>query len=103
MEYIEHQARYDPVLKDHLSSGPKNAQYLAKEIHNELIYLCVDDIVEQIIVKQKKAEFYSIVCNETKDISCIEQASVVLRYINEDLKEPEERFIGFHPWMLLPL
>ena len=85
------------MLKDHLSSGPKNAQYLAKEIHNELIYLCADDIVEQIIVKQKKVEFYSIVCDETKDISCIEQASVVLRYINKDLKEPEERFIGFRP------
>ena len=44
---------------------------------------------------QKVAKYYALICYETKDISCVEQASLVLRYVSDD--KPTERFLGYKP------
>ena len=44
---------------------------------------------------EKVAKYYALICDETKDISCVEQASLVLRYVIDD--KPTERFMGYKP------
>ena len=78
IEFLHHQARYDPLLNEHLFSGARNAQYITKSTQNELISLCAEDIREQILNLQTAAKYYTLICDETKDISCVEQASIVL-------------------------
>ena len=97
IEFLHHQARYDPLLNEHLFSGARNAQYITKSTQNELISLCAEDIREQILNLQTAAKYYTLICDETKDISCVEQASIVLRYVTEDTCEPTERFMGYKP------
>ena len=95
IEFLHHQARYDPLLYEHLFSGDRNEQYITKSTQNELISLCAENIIEQILSMQKVAKYYALICDETKDISCVEQASLVLRYVIDD--KPTERFMGYKP------
>ena len=44
---------------------------------------------------QKVAKYYALICDETKDISCVEQACLVLRYVIDD--KPTKRFMGYKP------
>lgn len=37
LDICELLSRYDPVLKNHIDNGPKNAQYLSHQIQNEII------------------------------------------------------------------
>ena len=94
IEFLQHQARYDPLLNEHFFSGARNAQYITKSTQNELISLFAEDIREQILSLQTGAKYYTLICDETKDISCVEQASLVLRYVTEDTCVPPESFMG---------
>ena len=44
---------------------------------------------------RKLVEFYSIIADESRDISRIEQLSLCLRYVHPDDYSIEERFLGF--------
>ena len=59
----------DTVLKDHVESAKKNAVYRSKTIQNELIECCGDFIQEKLISEIKKAKFFTVLADETPDIS----------------------------------
>jgi Domain of unknown function (DUF4371)/hAT family C-terminal dimerisation region len=91
----------DQVLKNHLESGPKNALYISHQIQNELIQSCADVLKEQIICEVKRASVFSVLADETADISGVEQLSIGIRYLRRDegtkqLKLCEE-FLGYTP------
>lgn len=85
----------DLVLKTHIDGGKKNASYRSVDIQNQIISICGDVLKEEIINKVKKAEAYSVLADETADISGTEQLSIGLRYFNEETREVEEAFVGF--------
>lgn len=85
----------DSTLKDHLQTAPKNATFISKTTQNELIECCGDIIVEQIIKKVKKSQFFSLIADETRDASSTEQMTVCLRYLDIDLGQIKEMFVGF--------
>lgn len=62
----------DGILNKHLEYGPRNAQYTSPTIQNELIDLCGKHIQKQLVEKINKARGFSILCDETTDISGIE-------------------------------
>ena len=51
--------------------------------------------VIQIVEEIKRAEFYSIIADETRDISRMEQLSLCLRYVHPDDHSIKEQFFGF--------
>lgn len=85
----------DSQLKEHFEHAPKNASYRSPTIQNEIIDLCGTVIREQIVTMIKGACAYSILADETADISGKEQLSIGLRFFDEKANEIKEDFLGF--------
>ncbi|XP_025192657.1 52 kDa repressor of the inhibitor of the protein kinase-like [Melanaphis sacchari] len=85
----------DLTLKAHLENSAANAVYISPLIQNELIHICGTYIQTQLVTKIKQAGFFSILADETCDISRIEQMSLCVRYI-EDCRIRED-FLTFIP------
>lgn len=91
-EIVDLLARYDDVLKIHLLSGPKNAQYLSNRITNFVISQC-DDIK---IKSNFENSFISLMADETSDVGHCQQLSVVVCYFNQELNRPVETFVALN-------
>ncbi|XP_060845757.1 52 kDa repressor of the inhibitor of the protein kinase-like [Rhopalosiphum padi] len=87
----------DVDLRNHLEPAPKNATFVSKTIQNNLIDICGSIITDKLIKEVNECKFFSILCDETSDLSHIEQMSLSIRYV--DLKSCliKENFICFVP------
>lgn len=85
----------DERLRGHLDKCHKNAAYTSPKIQNELIALCGETIKDEIMNDVKKAKAYSIMADETADISGKEQLSLGLRFFDESQEKVREEFMGF--------
>ncbi|KAL4152914.1 hypothetical protein QTP88_000747 [Uroleucon formosanum] len=97
---IELIAKFDPVLKDHISRSAPTVEgakrkhtYLSHTIQDELITKVAEKVKFEIVSKIKKAKYYSILLDCTPDVS----HQVVIRFVNTEVAiiEIEERFICF--------
>ena len=71
----------DKILETHLKNAPKNATYISKTVQNELIELTGDHIRSSVVNEAKQAGLFSVMADETTDISNQEQMSLCLRYV----------------------
>jgi len=71
----------DNILKDHLKLCGKNATMISKTIQNEIINVLHQVITESIVKNIKKNVFFSIICDETTDVSTKEQLSFSVRCV----------------------
>ncbi|KAF0749388.1 zinc finger MYM-type protein 5-like [Aphis craccivora] len=91
-------SKYDHSLQNHfqLINEKKLAQhYLSHDIQNELIKLMSKKVIEEIIIKVKLVKYYAFMLDCTRDISRVEQMSIILRFCNTSTGDIEEHFIGF--------
>lgn len=72
----------------------KNALYTSPQIQNELINICGATIKDMIINDVKLAAAYSIMADETADISGKEQLSIGVRFFDDQKKIIREE-LGF--------
>ena len=69
-------------LANHFESCPKNSLYTSPQIQNEIIEIIGEFIQNKIISKIASSDsFYSILADETQDITAIEQLSLAVRYL----------------------
>lgn len=59
----------DKNLKKHVLNSSKNATYMSPIIQNEMIQTCSDILTEKVIDRISKAEYYSLLGDETMDVS----------------------------------
>ena len=85
----------DHILKDHTEKSAKNATYTSPQIQNEIIELCGDVIRDDISTDVKNACAYSLLADESSDISGKEQLSIGVRFFDEDKMMVREEFLGF--------
>lgn len=78
-----------------LTSNPRNAVYTSPEVQNTLLNVMGKRIRTTISAAVIKATFFSILADETKDLSKKEQISVVVRYVETDTCKIYERFLTF--------
>ena len=71
-------------LKNVIENVPKNATYRSKTIQNQIINVAADKVKSEIIGEIKKSKFFSILADETSDVSNKEQMSLVLRYLDSN-------------------
>ena len=86
-------ASHDKSLMQRLESNPGNASYLSPDIQNELLEIMSSIVKSQICQEVNQAGFFTLLCDETKDISKQEQIALVLRYVVE--ATVYERFVGY--------
>jgi hypothetical protein len=93
----------DQELQEHCYSSSKNATMISKTIQNEIISSIGDVIRSKIVAKIKKAKFYSLLADETTDVSMTAQLTICIRYVDELLENSaskplyvlQEDFLGF--------
>lgn len=87
----------DTVLKNHLETGPRNAQYTSIETEHEIIRICEEIIANDIVSKANASKCFSILADETCDISGDEQLSFGIRFPDfaKNRFIIREEFLGF--------
>ena len=84
----------DVALRDHLKEAGANATYISPETQNQLIGCCGEVIREKILARIIKSKFYSVLFDETTDLSHKSQMTVLIRFI--DGLELREDFLEFN-------
>ena len=89
----------DAALGKHLRMTSKNACYLSPQLRNEIISLSAKCVRDELLHEQIETKgFYTILADDTSDVSRVEQLSITIRLLS---KKPEmiikEIFIGFVP------
>ncbi|KAG8171727.1 hypothetical protein JTE90_022423 [Oedothorax gibbosus] len=85
----------DNDLKSHLSTCNDNASYISKSIQNDIIECIGVNLRSQIVENVKESKFFSIICDETTDVSRKEQLTFCVRYIDRRNCVTKEEFLGF--------
>lgn len=83
----------DHVLKNHLETSTARATYISGFTQNEIINCCSKVILDKICSEAKEAKQFSVIFDETTDISDISQLSLIIRYIFKN--QVNEKFLGF--------
>ncbi|KAK4873710.1 hypothetical protein RN001_013070 [Aquatica leii] len=85
----------DEVLASHIKNCGRNASYISKSTQNKIIACCGEVITDEIINKTKESKFFTIMADETTDLSVKEQLTICIRYFNTKEYKIEEDFIKF--------
>ena len=84
--FINWKPDFDTVFKDHLKTTHNSMNYLSSQIQSELVQCC--ELKRDRIVQNCKASgLYSIMADETSDVSVSGQLSLCIRYVDSDTCE----------------
>lgn len=84
----------DVQLKDHLTNCPKNASYHSPQMQNEIIDICAKLIQRKIVKQANDSGAFSILADETLDVSGKEQLSLCVRFVDPE-NNIHEDFLTF--------
>lgn len=88
--YLEELTEIDDNLKVKLQR--RYGHYLSPLYQNDFIRVFGDRVKKTIVDEVKMAKFFSILCDETKDLSRKEQLAVLVRYVHDGVIK--ERALG---------
>ena len=91
--FVRLHSRHIPLLQKRLQSCPKNATLLSHDYQNSMIAVLARKVMEYVVSEIKTAHYYTLIVDETKDISKKEQLTLVLRYVLNSCVY--ERFISY--------
>lgn len=95
---LEHAAKCDPILQEHLEQGKMNQQYTSKTIQNEIITVIADCLRENILAPLKHVKYFSIMADEVTDPHGNQEVlSLCLRFVDVTDRKPHVRevFLDF--------
>ncbi|XP_025420070.1 zinc finger MYM-type protein 1-like [Sipha flava] len=75
----------DKNLTYHIENQALNASYISPMIQNNFINICGKIIQDQLVNKINQAKCFSVLVDETTDVSRVEQLSLYVRYLENNL------------------
>ena len=78
-----------------LTNWLTNKKFLSHDIINEIVELMAGDVLRAVLEKIKSRDCYAIMCDETCDITGIEQMTICVRSVSDDL-DIDEDFLGLY-------
>ena len=90
-------ANHDAVVREKLQDGPHNAMYTSPEIQNTILEIMGSLVRDKVCNAVREATVFSILADETKDASKVEQMAIVLRYVDTNTASVHERFLTYVP------
>ena len=73
----------------------KEDRYTSHDIQNEIIAIMANHVIRDLVSKIRGG-FFSVICDEYTDISNKEQLTICIRWVDEELLEAHEYFLGFY-------
>jgi len=87
----------DTVLQNHLETASSRATYISKTVQNELITCCGEEILSIILKRVEDSRYFSILFDETTDVSHTSQLSLTARYVHDGaVREDFLQFLDPH-------
>lgn len=80
---MKYRAKGDDFLLTVLEGSGKRIKYTSPVIQNEIVQVCNTILLRKIVNKVNKSKCFSVLADETTDISTKEQLSICVRYIDE--------------------
>ena len=87
LKILELVGNHDSIVREKLQNGPQNATYTSPEIQNSVLQTMEEMLRSQICVEIKKARIFSLLVDETKDVSKIEQLAIVSAMLTLNLHQ----------------
>ena len=100
--HTEDQSNLHQLLKTRSEDVPyllqwiKEGKYLSHDIINELYEMMANTLLREVLNDVRKSKWYSIMADESRDISNKEQMVFIIRWLSEDDFEVHEDFIGMY-------
>lgn len=94
IELLHLRAKDNDIIKQYFIDKERRFRYIHPEFQNIFLSLMAKNVQHSLISNIKEAGIYSILVDETQDISRHEQVSICVRYVTESF-EPTEVFLGF--------
>lgn len=92
---LKYRAKGDAALRESLEKSSKRETYISPKIQNEIISNINTIMLDKLVSKINKAGAFSVLVDETTDISTTEQVTICVRYVNEN--KIHEDFLQFVP------
>ena len=73
----------------------RKQDFLHSAIQNEIMQLYADAVVRRICSMVNRSMSFAVIVDGTQDINRIEQESICIRFVDDDL-HPHEAFVGFY-------
>lgn len=80
---MKYRAKGDNFLRTVLEGSGIRNKYTSPIIQNEIVQVCNTILLRKIVDKVNKSKCFSVLADETTDISTKEQLSICVRYIDE--------------------
>uniref|UniRef100_A0A8C5QST3 Repressor of the inhibitor of the protein kinase n=1 Tax=Leptobrachium leishanense TaxID=445787 RepID=A0A8C5QST3_9ANUR len=94
----------DKILENHLLTASSRATYISNSTQNDLISCCGTEISNVIVARIKEARYFSVIFDETTDISHTEHLSLNFRYVyNGSIREDFVKFVDAYDFMVIQL
>ena len=94
MELFKLQAEDDPIVYEWLKKRTNN--YTSHEIQNELLKIMALNVLRKVSACLHSSSLYSIMADETTDISNREQVTIILRWVDDTDFSVNEEFVGLY-------
>ena len=73
LSFLKLHSRHIKVLRERVTSGPKTATLLSHEYQNSILSVLAQSVLDYIVNEVRIAHYYTIIVDETKDVSKKEQ------------------------------
>ena len=94
IEMVSLLSRWDHDFADYMKELKRNATYLSNRTQNDIIHAMAIVVKKQIVREIINASFFSIMMDETRDVSGKEQASIIIRFVDSN-DVIQERLLSF--------
>jgi hypothetical protein len=81
--------------EDHLQNSLKHALYVSWKIQNEILIVCNNLILKQLVKDINKSKAFTVLADETTDISNKDQLTICVRYVHTEQKNIRDDFLQF--------
>ncbi|XP_022183206.1 zinc finger MYM-type protein 1-like, partial [Myzus persicae] len=95
LELLHLRAKNNNILQEYFLQKEHHYRYTNGTYLNEFIDIMSSQVIRNITLDIRKANIYSILIDETQDLSRHEQVAFIIRHVDE-VFEPKEVFLGFY-------
>ena len=76
---LDHTAKCDPIIREHLEQGKRNQQYPSKTIQSQIISITADCLRQEILAPLKQVKYFSVMADRHANQEVL---SLSLRFVD---------------------